>query len=96
MKWIYFNGNMQGAIMQSIQVGQFKAELSSILDQVQNLGETFVIEFGKKHKKIAMLVPYEENKKVRKFGQLEGKMMIPDNFDDESEEINEMFYGSKL
>ena len=79
--------------MQSIQIGQFKAELSSILDQVQNLGETFVIEFGKKHKKVAMLVPYEENKKVRKFGQLEEKMNIPESFDDESPEINEMFYG---
>ncbi len=82
--------------MQSIQVGQFKSELSSILNQVQNLGETFVIEFGKKHKKIAMLVPYEESKKVRKFGQLEEKITIPDNFDDESKEINEMFYGNKI
>jgi len=82
--------------MQSIQVGQFKSELSSILDQVQNLGETFVIEFGKKHKKVAMLVPYKENKKVRRFGQLEGKIKIPDNFDDESAEINEMFYGNKI
>ena len=82
--------------MKSIQVGQFKAELSSILDQVQNFGEKYVIEFGKKHKKVAMLVPYEEKKKIRKFGQLEGKINIPDNFDDENEEINEMFYGSKL
>lgn len=82
--------------MKSIQVGQFKAELSSILEQVQNLGETFVIEFGKKHKKVAMLVPYEQKKKVRKFGQLEGKLNIPENFDDELEKINEMFYGSKV
>ncbi len=82
--------------MQSIQVGQFKSELSSILEQVQNLGETFVIEFGKKHKKVAMLVPYKESKKVRKFGQLEGKITIPDNFNDESKEINEMFYGNKI
>ena len=82
--------------MQSIQVGQFKSDLSSILEQVQNLGETFVIEFGKKHKKVAMLVPYEESKKVRKFGQLEGKITIQDNFDDEYKEINEMFYGSKI
>ena len=82
--------------MQSIQVGQFKSELSSILEQVQNLGETFVIEFGRKHKKVAMLVPYEEEKSVRKFGQLEGKITIPDTFDDESEEINAMFYGSNL
>ena len=79
--------------MQSIQVGQFKSELSSILEQVQNFGETFVIEFGKQHKKVAMLVPYKEDKKVRKFGQLKGKITIPDDFDDESETINEMFYG---
>ena len=83
-------------MMQSIQVGQLKSEFSSILKQVQNLKETFVIEFGKKHKKVAMLVPYEENKKVRKFEQLKGKITIQDNFDDEDEEINEMFYGSKL
>ena len=82
--------------MKSIQVGQFKAELSSILEEVQKLGETFVIEFGKKHKKVAMLVPYEQKKKVRKFGQLEGKLHIPDNFDDELEEINGMFYGSEI
>lgn len=81
--------------MQSIQVGQFKAELSSILEKVQNSKETFVIEFGKKHKKIAMLVPYEEDKKVRKFGQLEGKITIPDDFDDENADINEMFYGKQ-
>jgi len=81
--------------MKSIQVGQFKAELSSILEQVQNGGETFVIEFGRRHKKIAMLVPYKEKKK-RKFGQLEGKIKISDDFDEESEIINEMFYGNKI
>ena len=82
--------------MKSVQVAEFKAELSSILEQVQKSGETFVIEFGKKHKKVAMLVPYEEKKKVRKFGQLEGKITIPDNFDEENEQINDMFYSSKI
>ena len=81
--------------MQSVHVGKFKSDLSSILEQVQNYGEKFVIEYGKKHKKVAMLVPYEERKKIRKFGQLEGNATIPDNFDDETEEINNMFYGSK-
>ncbi len=82
--------------MQSIQVGEFKAKLSSILEKVQKDGEKFVIEFGKKHKKVAMLVPYEEERKLRKFGQLEGKVKIPKNFDDENDEINSMFYGSKI
>ena len=82
--------------MKTIQVGKFKSELSSVLQQVQTLRETFVIEFGRKHKKIAMLVPYEEKQKVRKFGQLKGKINIRDDFDDEVEEINEMFYSSKI
>lgn len=82
--------------MRTIQVGQFKSNLSSILEQVQNKQETFIIEFGKKRKKVAMLTPYKESKKVRKFGQLEGKLDIPDNFDDEDKEINDMFYGRKI
>ena len=79
--------------MQSIQVGKFKAELSSILKKVEKNGESFIIEFGKKHKKVAMLVPYKEEKKPRKFGQLKGKIEIPENFDDENREINRIFYG---
>jgi antitoxin (DNA-binding transcriptional repressor) of toxin-antitoxin stability system len=80
--------------MQTVQVGQFKAEFSSILDQVQNMGEKFIIEYGKQHKKVAMLVPFEEETKKRVFGIYKGKYEIPDNFDDEDEEINAMFYGS--
>ncbi len=81
--------------MKTIQVGRFKAELSSILEAVQKEGETFVIAFGKQHKKIAMLVPYAEEKKARRFGQLKGKVVIPDDFDEENEEVNALFYGSK-
>lgn len=81
--------------MKSIQVGQFKAEFSSILETVQKSGEKYIIEYGRKHKKIAMLVPYKEEK-VRKFGQLKGKILIPNNFNDENENINDMFYGSKI
>jgi antitoxin (DNA-binding transcriptional repressor) of toxin-antitoxin stability system len=80
--------------MQTIQVAKFKANFSAILEQIQNTGEKFVIEYGKQHKKVAMLVPYEDEKKERVFGQLAGKVTIPDNFDDEDEEINEMFYGA--
>jgi antitoxin (DNA-binding transcriptional repressor) of toxin-antitoxin stability system len=51
--------------MQTIQVGQLKSEFSSVLEKVQNEGETFIIEFGKKHKKVAMLVPYKEDAKIK-------------------------------
>ena len=80
--------------MQTIQVGQLKSEFSSVLERVEKEGEIFIIEFGKKHKKVAMLVPYKEKSKKRVFGQLKGTLNIPDDFDEESEEINEMFYGN--
>lgn len=80
--------------MKAVQIGKFKSELSSILEQVQNNGEEFVIEFGKKHKKIAMLVPYKQENKKRKFGQYKGHYCVPEDFDEENEDINEMFYGS--
>jgi len=79
--------------MQTIQVGELKAQFSDILEKVEKSGETFVIEYGKRRKKVAMLVPFREEKKSRKFGQLKGKIVVPDNFDDESEEIDAMFYG---
>ncbi len=79
--------------MKTIQVGQFKAEFSEILHQVQQKGETYVIEYGKQHKKVAMLVPYIPEKTKRKFGQLKGQIHIPDNFDIEDPDINEMFYS---
>ncbi|MBD3768486.1 MAG: type II toxin-antitoxin system Phd/YefM family antitoxin [Gammaproteobacteria bacterium] len=81
--------------MQTIQVGQLKAEFSSILEKVQNFGETYIIEYGKKHKKVAMLVPYEDKRKPRIFGMHQGKCTIAANFDDECDEINDMFYGLK-
>lgn len=79
--------------MQTIQVGKLKSEFSSIIERVQKNGESFVVEFGKQHKKVAVISPYIEEPKQRVFGQLKGKLVIPDNFNDESDEINEMFYG---
>lgn len=58
--------------MDSIGVGELKADFSHVLDEVQKYGKKFVIEYGKKHKKVAMLVPYEEPKH-REFGILKGK-----------------------
>ena len=78
--------------MKTIQVGQFKAEFSSILEQVQNDGEKFVIECEKKNKKIAILIPYDELDKKREIGIYKGQAKIPDDINKEDEEINDMFY----
>jgi antitoxin (DNA-binding transcriptional repressor) of toxin-antitoxin stability system len=82
--------------MQSIPVAQFKSDFSHILQQVQQEGESFIIEYGKSHKKVAMIVPYVEEKKERTFGQLQGTYVVPDDFDNESDEINRLFYGDAV
>ncbi len=83
--------------MQTVQVGEFKAELSSILERVQKYGEEFVIEYGKRHKKVAMLVPFDDRKSnKRTFGQMKGQIKIADDFDSEDEVINNMFYGGEI
>jgi len=60
--------------MQSIQVGKLKSDFSNILNLVQKEGKKFVIEYGRNHKKVAMLVPYEEEKsQKREFGLYRNK-----------------------
>jgi len=82
--------------MQTISVGKLKTNFSEVLNLVQNEKEEFIIEYGKKHKKIAKIVPFEEKKKKREFGQLKGKIEFSDNFNDEDEEINRLFYDSEI
>ena len=78
--------------MQTVQVGQFKTNFSEILKKVSS-GEEFVIEYGKRHKKVAKIVPYKEESKQRIFGQMQGKLDIPNDFNNDSEEIEKLFYG---
>jgi len=82
--------------MQTISVGKLKANFSEVLNLVKNKKEEFIIEYGRNHKKIAKIVPFEEKKSKRKFGQLKGKIVVPDDFNDEDEEINKLFYESEI
>lgn len=71
--------------MKSVQVGIFKAEFSDILHQVKEQGKSFIIEYGKNHKKVAMIVPYQEaleHQKPRKFGCMKnrGSFVMHDDF----------------
>jgi antitoxin (DNA-binding transcriptional repressor) of toxin-antitoxin stability system len=71
--------------MKSVQVGHFKAEFSDILQQVKE-GEQFIIEYGKNHEKVAMLIPYRkelEQPKPRQFGLLKkrGSFSIGKDFE---------------
>jgi len=59
--------------MQSIQIGQLKKDFSSILKLVEDNDESFVIEYGKKHRKVAMIVPYVAKIEKRTFGLYQHK-----------------------
>lgn len=78
--------------MQIINIYQAKTHLSKLIDQVLAGQE---VTIGRAGKPVAKLVSYKEKQLKRKFGLLKGKIFVPDDFDDESEEINKMFYGSK-
>ena len=70
--------------MQSISVEDFKTNFSKVLNQIQN-GEKYIIEYGKKKTKVAIIMPYDEelvNHEERKFGICKGKgsFKIHDDF----------------
>jgi antitoxin (DNA-binding transcriptional repressor) of toxin-antitoxin stability system len=82
--------------MKTISVGELKARFSEILRLVETEKEEIIIEYGRKRKRIAKIVPYEEEEGNREFGIYEGKFKIPDDFDKEDEEINKLFYKSEI
>ena len=51
---------------------------------------------GKKPRTLVRGECHKEKLKPRKLGLLKGKITIPDNFNDEDEELNKLFYGGEL
>lgn len=76
--------------MITANIYQAKTQLSKLIEQVVNGKEVIIAKAGKP---VAKLVAYKEDKKPRKPGLWKGKVWIPDNFNDEDEEINKLFYG---
>ena len=72
-----------------INVSEAKAKLSQLIDMVYH-GEKVVI--AKNNLPVVDLVLHVPTGK-RKLGLLKGKLTVPDDILDESEEINAMFYG---
>lgn len=76
--------------MNLLQVGEFKAKFSEVLQKVQQ-GSSFGITYGKDKKKVAVLVPYKNYVKKAgfKLGLLEGKAFFKtsDNFKMTDEEF---------
>ena len=63
--------------MKTMTVGEFKAGFSEALDAVQ-AGETIVVCYGRNHRKVAAMVPYDTLKQPAKrpLGLLKGKVSV--------------------
>ncbi len=59
--------------MQTIQVGEFKARFSEMIDSVR-AGETIVVAYGRNQQKVAALIPYDQlpQRQPRRLGVLAG------------------------
>ncbi len=74
-----------------INVSEAKTKLSKLVDMAYH-GEEVII--AKNNLPLVKLVAHNPKAK-RKLGLLKGQINIPDNFLDEDEEINTMFYGDQ-
>ena len=62
--------------MQTIQIAELKANFSEVLKQVQNKKEEYIIQYGRKHTKVAVIIPYDAYTKITpkiKLGVLQHK-----------------------
>lgn len=76
--------------MQLINIHQAKTNLSKLIEKTLK-GESIII--AKAGKPVVKLVAYKETPKQRKPGLWKGKIWISDDFTEEDEEINKLFYG---
>ena len=72
-----------------VNVSEAKTNLSKLIDMVHH-GEEVVI--AKNNLPLVDLVIHKPRGK-RKLGILAGKLAVPDDFLEEDQEINDMFYG---
>jgi len=79
--------------MQVINIHEAKTTLSKLIAKTQK-GEEIII--AKAGKPVAKLSLYNEKLKPRKPGVLKGKIFVSDDFDDEDEEINKLFYEGDI
>jgi len=82
---------VSGGTMVKIELSKAKEELSNLISLVSK-GERVIII--KNNKPVADLVKHEMQNE-RRLGLLRGRLSIPENFNDEDDEINSMFYGKQ-
>ncbi len=63
--------------MQTVEVGEFKARFSEMIDSVR-AGETIVVAYGRNQEKVAALIPYDQlpSHQPRRLGTLAGVVSV--------------------
>jgi prevent-host-death family protein len=74
-----------------VNVSEAKAKLSKLIDMAYQ-GEEVII--AKNNLPLVKLVAHKIKSK-RKLGQMKGQIIIPDDFLEEDEALNAMFYGEE-
>jgi len=76
--------------MQTLTIGELKTGFSEVLKKIRS-GEEFVISYGKKREKVAVLVPYSTYASIpeRSLGLLKNRAgcIIHDDFEINEEEM---------
>jgi len=80
--------------MQTITLDKLQANLLDIFNLIQSQNKEFIVKND--NYKIAKIIPIKEKNKKRKFGQLKGKIKIPNDFNKEDKQINNIFYMGEV
>ncbi len=79
--------------MQIFNTHQAKSQLSQLIEMALAGEDIIIARAGKPTVKLSRYTP---PKKYRTIGKFKGKIHVSPDFDDESDEINEMFYGGSI
>jgi prevent-host-death family protein len=86
---------MTDKITKTFDISEARAYLSRLIDQAAK-GEPFIISKGGKPLVKVSALDAPSPTKTRRFGFMEGQIVIPDDFDTMySSEIEQMFYGDE-
>jgi len=79
--------------MLTVNTHQAKSQLSWLIQKALAGEDVIIARAGIPAVK---LVPHKTGKKYRTIGKFKGKIWMSPDFDDESIEINDMFYNSRI
>lgn len=80
--------------MTTVNMLEAKNNLSKLVEAVESGGESEII-IARNGRPAARLVPLEQKKTGMRIGVAKGLFTVPDNIDEDNEEIEKLFYGEE-